>query len=338
MPVSGSAEPIDPLDGPDPVQAWLRARSEGRLVALRTSGTMARPRRVLRTTDSWERSFAHVSELAGITTASRVWVPGPVDATMNLFARVHANCVGATLVEDPAQATHANLTPLSLDRAVRDQLLAAGVTAIVAGAALSRSSLARADAAGLTVHQYYGAAELSFVAWAHDGHALQAFPGADVRVVDEVIWVRSPYVCEGYDEPDSDGPLQWEGDFATVGDRGALTDGVLTVRGRGHDAVTVAGVTVVVADVESALHEHAEGTVVVLGLPDERLGEVLAAAVTDADDVERLRDAGRRLLQPAQRPSHWFVVPEIPRTDAEKPDRAGLRQMLATATPDQMAR
>ena len=45
--------------------------------------------------------------LTGLTAASRVWVPGPLAATMNLFAAVHATVAGAALVDDPADATHA---------------------------------------------------------------------------------------------------------------------------------------------------------------------------------------------------------------------------------------
>ncbi len=338
MRVSRSADPVDPLDSGEPVRAFRRARDEGRLLSLRTSGTSARPRRVLRTTDSWERSFAHVSALTGIDSTSRVWVPGPTSATMNLFARVHSDAVGADVVVDPDDATHAHLTPLNLDRALRDDLLVDGTTVIVAGDALPEPLLARAQGAGLTVHQYYGAAELSFVAWADHGRTLRPFPEVEVTVVDDVIWARSPYLCEGYDEPEPDGPLRWEDGAATVGDRGELIDGVLTVWGRGDEAVTVAGVTVLIADVEGALRDHAEGQVMVVGLPDARLGSVLAAAVTDPLDVERLRPAARQILDPAQRPSHWYVVEDLPSTRAGKPDRARIRAMLSERPPSWVAR
>ncbi len=307
------------------------------MLSLRTSGTTARPRRVLRTTDSWDRSFDHVSNLTGIDSRSRVWVPGPTSATMNLFARVHSDAVGAVVTDDPDDATHAQVTPLSLDRALRDDLLAEGTTVIVAGDALPESLLARAHGAGLAVHQYYGAAELSFVAWADDGRTLRPFPEVEISVDDDVIWARSPYLCEGYD--DTDGPLRWSDEgAATVGDRGTWIDGVLAVWGRSEDAVTVAGVTVLVADVEGALRDNAAGQLTVVGLPDNRLGSVLAAVVTDARDVERLRAAAGQMLDPAQRPSHWYVVEDLPSTPAGKPDRARIRAMLSERPPMRVAR
>ena len=44
-------------------------------------------------------------------------MPGPLAATMNLFAAVHATVAGATLVDALADATHAHLTPGDLARA-----------------------------------------------------------------------------------------------------------------------------------------------------------------------------------------------------------------------------
>jgi len=339
MRVSRSADSVDPLDSGDPVRSFRRAHDDGLLLSLATSGTTAHPRRVLRTTDSWTRSFGHVTDLTGLDDTSRVWVPGPISATMNLFARVHADAVGATLVEDSTAATHAHLTPLALDRALRDELLRDETVVIVAGDRLPDPVLERARAAGLTVHQYYGAAELSFVAWAQDGRTLLPFPQVDVFIVDDVIWATSPYLCKGYDGPDQDGSLRWNDDgAATVGDLGALDNGVLTVRGRGGDAVTVAGVTVLVADVEDALSSHAAGRVQVTGLADERLGAALVAAVTDPLDFDRLRDVAHRLLTPAQRPSRWYVVDELPVTAAGKPDRVRLQEMLAALPPTRVAR
>ena len=81
---------------------------------LGTSGTSGAARSVVRTTASWVSSFGTVADLTGLTAASRVWVPGPPAATMNLFAAVHTACTAATLVDGPADATHAHLTPSAL--------------------------------------------------------------------------------------------------------------------------------------------------------------------------------------------------------------------------------
>lgn len=324
------SEVVDLLAHPDPIRAFFDARSGGSLIGLTTSGTTNRPRMVVRSTESWTESFDAVSQLSGIDDRARVWVPGPVQATMNLFARVHATAVGATLVDDASDATHAHLTPTALARALDDGRLPGGATIIVAGDALSAATRHRAAESGVTVHHYYGASELSFVGWATDGCTLRLFPGVESRVVHDVLWVRSPYLSLGYADDTEVGAMRRdEAGFATVGDRGSLVDDVITVWGRGDEAITTAGATVMVADVESVLRDHAEGEVVVVGMPHDLMGHVVVGVVTEPGDAALLGQVARQRLDPAQRPRRWRVVAALPMTPAGKVDREALKQMLA---------
>jgi acyl-CoA synthetase (AMP-forming)/AMP-acid ligase II len=312
----------------DPVAAFLAAHEAGDLVALGTSGTSGPIRSVVRTTDSWVSSFDAIGALTGLTSGSRVWVPGPLTATMNLFAAVHAVFAGAALVEDPAHATHAQLTPGALASCL-DSVPMRGLTVVVAGDRLSPGLHDRAVAAGVRVRHYYGAAELSFVAWGAHAEDLRPFPGVEVRVREDVVWVRSPYLCAGYEGPA--GPLCRDDDgFATVGDRGVLRDGRLVVRGR-DDAVTTGGATVLVADVETTLRPAATGDVLVVGLPHDGLGSVLAAVLTRAEDHPAVLDVARARLDGARRPRLWFHVEQLPLTPAGKADRDALVSLLSGA-------
>jgi long-chain acyl-CoA synthetase len=296
-------------------------------VALRTSGSTGAPRSVVRSTDSWVTSFPHVASLTGLTASSRLWLPGPLTATMNLFAAVLASHVGAAVVADSADATHAHLTPHVLERALHDGRTLTGMHVTVAGDRLAAGLHGRGRQAGATVSHYYGTSELSFVAWgSHEGE-LRPFPGVELAVRDSEIWARSPYLCHGYDGPP--GPLRWDDDgFATVGDRGVLVDGLLTVTGRGGDTVTTGAASVLVADIEDALRSAVGRDVVVLGLPHGTLGQVVAAALTDPVDLEPARTAARERLAPAQRPRVWFHVPVLPLNAAGKLDRPALLAML----------
>ena len=287
---------------PDPVAAVLTARDEGRDLALTTSGTTGTPRTVVRTTESWWASFAPYTDLSGVAAGARVWVPGPLTGTMNLFAAVHAHVVGATVVERD-RATHACLTPAMLGRHL--DALPRGTRVTVAGDALSPVLAGRAEAAGLSVAHYYGAAELSFVACGRDVTSLGAFPGVEIDVRDGLVWVRSPYTAEP--------------GWRTVGDTGTWDGHRLRLAGR-PGTVTTAGATVVLAEVEAAL----EGRAICFGVVRESVGQVLAAAVTDAGTVPSLQALARTRLSPAQRPRIWLVVDEIPLTSAGKVDRAAL--------------
>ena len=314
------SEPVRLAGSRDPVAAFLDAHQRGAPVALATSGSSALPRTVVRSTGSWTHSFAHVEALTGLDSASRVWVPGPLSSTMNLFAAVHAAFLEARLVDGPEDATHAVLTPATLDRFLVDL---SGVVVVVAGDGLSPTLHARASAAGARVCHYYGAAELSFVAWGPHRDALQPFPGVEVEVRGGEIWVRSGYLCRGYDGT-TGGPWRVAADgFATVGDRGRLEDGFLTVLGR-SDSVTTAGATVQVADVEAVLRPGARGEVVVVGAPHDRLGAVLSVVLTDVSDLEPVRARARTHLAGAERPRSWFHRSHLPLTEAGKVDRVRL--------------
>ena len=332
-------EPVDLVSSPDPVAAFWRAHGESRLVALRTSGTTSRPRTVVRTTASWVTSFDTVTALAEFQPTSSVWIPGPFTATMNLFAAVHAASLGARVVPVARDASHAVLTPLALSRALDAGALAPGLTVVVAGDAVSAALRERCARQGLRLHHYYGASELSFVAWAAQDPALGIFPGVECRIDEGEIWVRSPYLCQGYLDDADPGPFRRSADgFATVGDRGEWRSGSLVVMGRGDAGITTAGVTVVVADVEAVLREAAKGDVVVVGMPDDRLGAVVCGVVTHPEEVPRLRQAARARLEAACRPHRWYVVPDIPMTAAGKPDREVLGLLLARGDVEPMGR
>jgi long-chain acyl-CoA synthetase len=324
----GTADAVDLLAAAHPVAAFADAHRHGRLLALRTSGTAASPRTIVRTTASWVDSFPHVSALLDLGPASRVWVPGPLTATMNLFAAAHAAWVGATLVDAPDDATHAHLTPAALARqlAGRPDSLR-GVHVLVAGDRLERTTYDAARAAGARVSHYYGAAELSFVAWGEHADALRPFPDVEVQERDGELWVRSPYTCVGYQEAGR--VLHRDGaGWTTVGDRGTVADGRVRVLGRGG-GITTGGATVLVADVEDALRARAAGEVVVVGAPHPDLGEVVVAVVTRADDVPVLTAHARETLSPPERPRRWLHVATLPVTVGGKVDRVALATMVA---------
>jgi long-chain acyl-CoA synthetase len=289
---------------------------------------------VVRSTASWVDSFPHVARLTGLGAGDRVWVPGPSASTMNLFAAVLAQWSGAATVEEPAAATHAHLTPLHLVRALDAGVPLAGVHVTVAGDRLDEGLHDRATAAGARVSHYYGAAELSFVAWGPHAGALRPFPGVEVEPrpsaegYDE-LWVRSAYLCSHY--LGTGGPMRRDDrGFATVGDRGAVADdGVVRVGGRGGLAVTTGGATVHVDDVEQVLGQAVRSQVAVVAVPHGTFGEVVAAVLTDSDDHGPARAAARRDLEPAQRPRLWFEVEALPTTAAGKLDRVALVAAVA---------
>lgn len=315
------SEPLDPLAHDDPVAAVLAAHERGVALLLATSGSTGAARGVRRTTASWWRSFPHVAALTGLDAGSRLWVPGPLAGTMNLFAAVLATAVGARRVDDPRRASHVHLTPTSLRRLLDEHAHLGGLHLTVAGDRLDPYLLRAATDRGAEVCHYYGAAELSFVGWGTHAGDLTPFPEVEVRERDGVLWARSPYLA--------DVPTDEDG-FATAGDLGRVgDDGRILVRGRGEAAVLTGGATVRVEDVEATLGDAVSCDVVVVGLPHAELGEVVAAVLTDGGQVAAARERAHAELLPTHRPRLWFVVDDVPLTAAGKPDRPLLRRRAA---------
>jgi long-chain acyl-CoA synthetase len=309
------------------------------LLALATSGTTSAPRVVVRTAASWDEALEPFSAITGQRHDDVAWAPGLPSATLTLWALQHALATGTPVVATGrwrgVPAGLDDVTVLHSVPAVLADVLAARAggalprlrLAVVAGAAVPRALREHARALGIRVVEYYGAAELSFVAVDRGDGRLRAFPEVDMRLRNGLIEVRSPYVARGY--ACGSGPLRVTGGWATVGDRGRLgADGVLVVAGRGTDALSVGGTTVLVADVERVL--GAVGGVLevaCLAEPDVRLGQRpvaalrVAAGVDGAALVRRLRAAARQDLPAVARPVRYLIVDALPRTAAGKIDR-----------------
>ena len=101
---------------------------------------------------------------------------------MNLFAAVHATWSGAALVA-PRRAPRMRCSPRRCWTG-SSTTLARRATVVVAGDRLSPALHDRAVAAGLRVHHYYGAAELSFVAWGGHADDLRPSPASRREVRD----------------------------------------------------------------------------------------------------------------------------------------------------------
>lgn len=307
-------------DGSDPI-GW----------ATLTSGSSGPPRIVLRSHASWASSFAAVAEVLG---GRAVALPAPASSSLTLFSLAHALDGGPRAVLDGTAADCFHGTPESLRRLLESGAASGIRSALVGGSHLDPELRARAEAEGMRVTAYYGAAELSFVAVDH-GDGLVPFPGVELRVCDGELWVRSPYVARGY--AGAPGPLRRDGAWATVGDRAELVraaDGGERVRllGRADGAILSASATIVPDEVESALRSvPGVRDAVVFGLPTGRVGALVAAFVEpdgNLPPLATLRAAAAERLAPAHRPRRWYAA-ELPRTVAGKPARAeAVRRVL----------
>ncbi len=300
-----------------------------------TSGSTGTPRCIVRTWASWQDSFAIVDERLAVRPGELVGLAGPLWSTMILFAALHAlqsDAIPHVDLDpgsgDAADVVHAvPAAALDLLDAIEEGLRAAPRLLVTAGAAAPRRLWERAAAAGIDMVEYVGSAETSFIAWRSDPGSFDLVPGVDIEIRDGVIWVRSPYAATGY-LGDAGGPLRRDGEWISVGDHGAFDpDSGLQMQGRGDDAVTTAGHTVLVAEVEAALTDvPGVDQLAVVGVPHERYGQILVAVYTGTASAAVLR-AAAHTLPPAARPRAWVHRETLPRLRGGKLDRAAISEV-----------
>jgi long-chain acyl-CoA synthetase len=139
------------------------------------------------------------------------------------------------------------------------------------------------------------------------------------------------YWEDGRVRPPDPGPVP-TGDIGTVDG-----DGWLTVLDRKKLVIVRGGANVYPLEVERVLLAHpGVANAAVCGVPDERLGQRVAAVVESAGarlDVAALTEACRRELAPYKVPEIWTRVDALPVNAMGKVQRAGLADLVRRQAP-----
>src|SRR5271166_6044379 len=207
-----------------------------------------------------------------------------------------------------------------------------------------------------TVINLFGQTELSPVLTAtrpEDSRADQLntvgrpLPQVDCRIVDPVsgkvvaIGETGEICARGYQafarylhDPDATARTIDADGFVHTGDLGAMESrGYLTITGRIKELIIRGGENIAPAEIESQLVSH-DNVVdcAAIGLPDDRLGEVVGAVVCTSRNDARLKDALiehlRDRLAPFKIPVRWFTATELPVTPTGKVRKFELRDAI----------
>lgn len=326
-----------------------------------TSGTSGRPKPFARRQKSWSSSFEPSGDLFSIESGDEVFLPGSLQHSHFLFGAVLGLNRGASvrlyerfdaeaLAEDLSRASRSvlYLVPtmlLSLDES-RTTPLAGVHSIVVSGAKLEPHhwEITRRLFPNASVNEIYGASELSFVTVNTDGELTgdpgfvgRPFPGVEIDIRPTgpehreegpgLVYVRSPYLFDGYlDGPATDRPTDSAG-FMTVGDIGTLSPQGLSLSGRASNMLITGGKNVHPEEVETGVSGHPEITeCVVAGVPHPHWGEEIVAFLVASPgtrpDAEQLSEYLRERVAGYKIPKRWFLVEAIPRTRAGKTDRS----------------
>lgn len=151
----------------------------------------------------------------------------------------------------------------------------------------------------------------------------------------EVV-IRGPGVMSGYVGNPQATAEAFLGEWFRTGDRGVLRGGYLYLEGRLKEMILRGGENISPAEIEQVLLAHpAVGDAVCFGIPDEKYGELPAAAVTLTRDTEitALTDFCRERLAAFKVPATVYVLAEIPRTATGKVQRRRMAEFVAGRQP-----
>ncbi len=146
------------------------------------------------------------------------------------------------------------------------------------------------------------------------------------------VCIRGAGVTPGYlQNPQANADSFFDGWFRT-GDQGTIdSEGYLRLVGRLKEMILRGGENISPLEIEDALLSHpAVGEAVAFGVPDEKYGETVAAAVALTGDVseEELVAYGRERLAAFKAPTAIHVLDEIPRTPTGKVQRRRIAEHI----------
>jgi fatty-acyl-CoA synthase len=176
----------------------------------------------------------------------------------------------------------------------------------------------------------------------------RAIPHTDVKIVDmasgqtlrpgEVgeLWMRGPTKMIGYwnDEAATKGVFTADG-FLRTGDLASMSaDGLCRIHGRAREVIIRGGENIYPIEIENILLEHPSvASAAVVGLPDERLGQIVAAAVTPHAgtglEIAALKAHVAERVAHFKAPAVWRVMEQLPMTASGKVRKHELAELMS---------
>jgi fatty-acyl-CoA synthase len=173
----------------------------------------------------------------------------------------------------------------------------------------------------------------------------RALPHADIKIADPTsgdvvpigergeICVRGYQAMAGYQNMPEETSQTIRDGWVHTGDLGVMDDrGYIRIVGRLKDMIIRGGMNISPGEIEATISElPAIAQVSVIGLPDAKWGEIVAAVVIPADPAnppspDALNEHCRSRLADHKSPRYWYFVDELPLTPTGKVQKFELRE------------
>ena len=316
---------------------------EAACMGVMTSGSTGKSKLLWRSYHSWADFFPEQNRVFGVDDKTVIFCQGSLAFTGNLNIYMGVLAAGGTLIvtqrfrprhwlelmaEHGVNAIY--LIPsklLLLPKFMREANTR--VRSIISGS----QSMGRVEADKLLevfpeaeITLYYGASELNYITYIKDSEMTddrtligRPFAGVQVSVVDEEIFIDTPYHVEAISLPFSlkdRGRLDAEGRLHFLG----RTDDILSVNGRKVSAVKVSRALMDLPQVEEAV-------VLVVHVDDADVLTAFVGAVQEYSK-QQLVKLLRASLEDYELPKQFIFLPELPHNESGKVDKAALKGLL----------
>ena len=316
---------------------------EAACMGVMTSGSTGKSKLLWRSYHSWADFFPEQNRVFGVDDKTVIFCQGSLAFTGNLNIYMGVLAAGGTLIVTQRfrprhwlelMAEHwvnaIYLIPsklLLLPKFMREPNTR--VRSIISGS----QSMGRVEADKLLevfpeaeITLYYGASELNYITYIKDSEMTddrtligRPFAGVQVSVVDEEIFIDTPYHVENISLPFSlkdRGRLDAEGRLHFLG----RTDDILSVNGRKVSAVKVSRTLMDLPQVEEAV-------VLVVHVDDADVLTAFVGAVQEYSK-QQLVKLLRASLEDYELPKQFIFLPELPHNESGKVDKAALKRLL----------
>ncbi len=350
-PVAGNPAPLPAID------------ADGIAVILHTSGTTGRERGVVHT----HRTLRGLlNAYPGSTPPGfAAVIPLPIVHNYALFTFLSMVSIGGTVIlldEPSADELLDAIDRHSARMAISTPAIAHALAEAQARAPRPLATLSHINVSGDVMHldlqqrfnrifgnrmrRTYGASEMGPIAGESLGNVAAnslglPFPGVEIRILDQngrdlaagqvgEIVTRSASMAAGYWREDSETAAAFRNGYWHTGDLGFRDASMrLHFAGRKKELIVRAGQNISPLQIEEILRRHpAVDDVAVWGVPDQALGQVVAAWVVLKAPVsaEQLREFLRPQISENKYPERIFFVGSLPRTATGKLQRRALVQ------------
>jgi long-chain acyl-CoA synthetase len=331
-----------------------------------TSGTTGIPKAFVRSHVSWVKSFSSSRNDFGLSGTDDVLIPGALVHSHFLYGAMSSLYFGGTVyllnTFSPIQVmerikrlpiTVLYVVPTMIEAIASQRVYVLNPIKIISSGAKwneeSKNKI-RQQFINMTMFEYYGASELSFVTYLNDmwnkekpKSVGKVCEGVKFQIRDTIgnevengvigkIYVKSPFVFSGYIQPDADvlQTLQDDKGWVTVDDLGYVDDeGFLYLVGREKSMIICGGENVYPEEVEVILLKHPNvKEAAVIGVEDAYWGQVPVAFIRGEVAKNELQKLCRQYLSTYKNPRKWYFVDDFPYTTGGKIARHQLQQRI----------